>query len=338
MNLNPGKIPHETLKRILSQITSDELDNRVVVGPKVGQDVAVIDIGERYLVCKTDPITFSTKEIGYYVVNINANDIATAGAKPMWFQVTLLLPQETATEAMCKEIIGEIDDECRRHNISFIGGHTETTFGLNRPIAVGCMMGEVEKDKLVTTMGGKPGDALFLTKGIVIEGSAIIAQEKEKQLLEKGVSQEIIDLGKKYLHDPGISIVKDALLVNDNFEIHAMHDPTEGGLANGVVELVRNSGCGMLIKKEKIPILKGSLELCESFDLNPLQTITSGCLVFAAPKNQSDDICEFMADHGIKTAEIGILTEKQGDYRIQYENGKIEELEYSDTDEITKIF
>ncbi len=336
--LESGKVPYGIMKNIIKKINKNNKDPRVVIGPKMGQDVAVLDMGDTYIVTKTDPITFTTKDIGYYVVNINANDIATAGATPKWFQATVLLPAKVSKKEDCEEILMKISEECKRLGISYVGGHTEITHGINRPLVIGFMLGEVKKKDLVTTMDGKPGDAIILTKGIVLEGIAIIASEKEEFLKTHGFSTKEISKFKKYLYDPGISVLRDAKLLSNNFNIHAMHDPTEGGLANGVVELARNSECGVLLEQDKIPLLEGTKEICNLFDLNPLGTITSGCLIAAVEPKELDPILDFMHKKGIVASKIGNLTDQVKNYEIINQQGEKAPLEHSDIDEITKIF
>ena len=140
-SLPAGKRPHALLDQFLRRFAPS--DPRLIVGPQMGEDAAVIDMGDRYLVAKTDPITFATEEIGWYAVNVNANDIAVMGAEPRWFLATILLPQGRATEALAEAIYGQIADACDQLNVVLAGGHTEITVGLERPIISGCMLGEV---------------------------------------------------------------------------------------------------------------------------------------------------------------------------------------------------
>ena len=102
---------------------------------------------------KTDPITFASAQIGWYAVNVNANDIACTGATPRWFLATLLLPENLTTAALVEDIFAQIDAACAQMNITVAGGHTEITAGLGRPIVVGHMLGEVTPERLVTTDG-----------------------------------------------------------------------------------------------------------------------------------------------------------------------------------------
>ena len=92
-----GKLPADLLRSLLAR--APQGDPRILLGPRIGVDCAVLDFGERLLVLKSDPITFATADIGWYLVQVNANDIATTGATPRWLLVTLLLPEGATTAA-----------------------------------------------------------------------------------------------------------------------------------------------------------------------------------------------------------------------------------------------
>jgi hydrogenase maturation factor len=144
-------------------------DLRVVLGPGIGRDAAVIDNGgQKLLVAKTDPITFAADLIGWYAVNINANDIACMGARPAWLMTTVLLP-ESSTPELAENIFDQVLDACAALGIELVGGHTEITYRLDRPIVVAALLGEVERERLVRPEGARPGDALILTKGIAMK-------------------------------------------------------------------------------------------------------------------------------------------------------------------------
>jgi len=335
-----GKLKHKYLARMLKDFASDLInqDKRVIMGSKIGEDAAVIDMGNKYLVAKTDPITFTTNEIGYYAVNVNVNDVVCMGAKPKWFQSTILLPENGTTIELIEDIYKSIHDTCKAMNITVIGGHTEISLGLERPIVIGSLLGEVEKEKLVLTSGAEPGDVLILTKGVFIEGTSIIGREKENLLLEKEYSSDFIEKCKNYLYNPGISVLKEALLANQHFHIKSMHDPTEGGLATGIAEMAMASNTGALICKKKIKILPEPLELSKTFNLNPLNTISSGSLLITLEKKDSSELINLLRKNRIDAEIIGEVKTKKEGLKIEEKDGKIKTLEYSETDDITKIF
>jgi hydrogenase maturation factor len=241
---------------------------------------------------------------------------------------------------MVENIFKTIHDTCESMNITVIGGHTEITSKLDRPIVIGSLLGEVEKDKLVKTSGAKIGDVLILTKGIFIEGTSIIGREKEEDLRKKGLNQDFIDKCKNYLYNPGISIYKDALIANKYFTINSMHDPTEGGLANAVAEMSMAANIGVLIEESCINILPEPLKLSKIYNLNPLGTISSGSLLIAIENinDASLRLIDMLKKNGLFAEKIGIIVEKEKGLMIKQKNGKIKPLLFSSRDEITKIF
>ncbi|MFX1379046.1 MAG: AIR synthase family protein [Promethearchaeota archaeon] len=333
---NLGKLKHDYLAQLLSEIEIQ--DKRVIMGSKIGEDAAVIDIpGENYLVAKIDPITFATDEIGYYAVIVNINDLVCTGAKPKWFQSTILLPSNLTTSNMIEEIFNKIHKTCKSMEVTVIGGHTEVTPGLTRPIVIGSLIGEVEKNKLVLTSGAESGDALILTKGIFIEGTSIIGREKEKDLLNKGFDENFIKKCKNYLYNPGISVLNEALLANEHFRIKSMHDPTEGGVYTGIAEMSIASKTGVIINEKQINILPESKILSKIFNLNPYNCIASGALLIAVKQEDSSDLIEFLGKSKIFAKQIGNFTSIDKGLIVQKESGNKELLKYSETDEITKI-
>ena len=333
-----GKIKHELLDNLLKEFTSGLSDKRIIMGSKIGEDAAVIDMGDKYLVAKTDPITFATDEIGYYAVNVNVNDVVCTGARPKWFQSTILLPEKGTDEVLVRKIFKNIHDTCKLMDISVIGGHTEVTSGLDRPIIAGSLLGEVEKESLVSTSGAKPGDALILTKGVFIEGTSIIGREKEQYLIDKGYDLDFVEKCQNYLYNPGISVFKDALLASENFKINAMHDPTEGGLLTGVAEMAIASNTGIVLLEEEINVLPEPMELSRIFQLNPLNTISSGSLLIAIEKKEASDLIDLLKKNDILAVEIGQFEPKMNGLVMKDKSGQKKNLIYSETDEITKIF
>jgi hydrogenase maturation factor len=303
--MQAGKLPLELLSKLLSRV--DVSDPRVALGPRPGEDAALIDFGDKYLVAKTDPITFATDDIGWYLVQVNANDLAVMGATPRWLMVTLLLPEGTSEEAV-EGIFDQLLEACSSRGITLVGGHTEVTKGLPRPIAVGAMLGEVSKDRVVLTSGARPGDSIVLTKGIAIEGTALLAREASDALLAAGVTQDTIEAARALLFDPGISVAPEATIACDTVDVHAMHDPTEGGLATGLMEMAKAAGVGLLVYEDKIRLLPESKELCGALGLDPFGLIASGALLAAVSPRDTPLLIEALVQKGIAACEIGRVT------------------------------
>jgi hydrogenase maturation factor len=329
-----GKLPPELLAKMITQAPTS--DPRLILGPGIGMDCAVVEFGDTCLVLKSDPITFASEEIGWYAVQVNANDIATTGATPLWFLVTALLPEGLTTAESVEDISQQIFKACRSLGISVIGGHTEITYGIDRPIIAGTMIGEVSRESLITPKGASPGDRVLLTKGIPVEGTAILAREFPEKL--KGVlSEDEIRQAGDYLTSPGISIVRDAQIAVQSGRITAMHDPTEGGLAGALWELAEACGHTLTITPKAIPISPISEKICNIFDINPMETIASGALLLTCPPTDSVLICGSLEEDGISCIEIGSI--REGGPRVLQTLSTGEYLlDRPERDEIARLF
>jgi hydrogenase expression/formation protein HypE len=301
--LPTGKLPADLLRSLLEPHAPR--DPRVVVGARVGEDAAVIDLGDRYLVVAADPITFATDELGWYAVAVNTNDIAVCGATPRWFLATILLPSAITDETTVRRLFAQLAEACAAHAVTLVGGHTEVTPGIDRPLVAGTMLGEVAKDRLVTTAGARVGDAVLLTKGAPLEGAAIIAREKERELLARGVPAATIRTAQGFLRTPGISVRREAEIACDVAHVHAMHDPTEGGIATALHELAGAAGVGLRIDHDRIVVLPEGRALCEAFGLDPLGTIASGALLLTLPRADANLVLDALARASIDAHIIG---------------------------------
>ena len=328
-----GKLGTDLLDELVSGIKKK--DPRVIVGPKVGEDAAVIDIGDKYLISTTDPITFTSYKIGWYMVNVNANDIATMGGTPKWLLTSIFLPENKTDSTLVKEIFRDIEKAADELGIAICGGHTEITKGLDRPIVSGHMLGEVDKDKLVTNSRARVGDEIILTKGIAIEGMALLAREREKELSGK-YGNLFVERVQAFLHDPGISVVKEAHTANQTANIRAMHDPTEGGLATGLYELTRASNTGVVIYEDKIHLLDETRILCSEYKLDPLGVIASGALLIVVDPDDRDAVLSKLVQNDITCSVIGKLTDKEDGLKI-IADGEERELPFFEVDEIARV-
>ncbi len=329
-----GKLPMDLLQALLEQYGGQ--NERLVVGPRIGEDAAVLDMGERYLVIKSDPITFATDEIGWYVVHVNANDIAAMGGSPRWLLLTLLLPEGRTDHQLVDTIFSQVSQACQSLGVVLCGGHTEVTYGLDRPIAVGLMLGEVEKEDLVCTSGVQAGDDVILTKGIAIEGTSILAREL-RETLATHVGNELVHRGERFLREPGISVLRDAAVVRRAGHPNAMHDPTEGGLATGLWELARASGKGLVVDPSRVPIYPETAAFCRALDLDPLGLIASGALLVTAAPGQSAQMVEALIREGIGGTIIGTVVEGPALVRVKTTSGLVE-MPVFEQDEVTRLF
>jgi hydrogenase expression/formation protein HypE len=333
-SLPVGKLPPELLSGLLHALPSDP---SVLIGPGIGCDVAVIDTGGPFLLlAKSAPIPFATDEIGFYAVVVNSNDIATAGGTPRYFLATILLPESDADRALISSILTQLTGACEKIGISLIGGHTEVTGGLNRPIIAGTMLGEVARDGLVTNAGTQVGDVLLLTKAIAIEGTSVIARERRSALLAGGFPPEWLDGCARMLHNPGISVLPDARAIIAAVRPHAMHDPTEGGLATAVWEVAAAAGVGVEVNCDAVPVLPQTASLCTHFGLDPLGLLASGSLLVAVAACDASAAIQACRERGIPCAPIArVVPPDQGVTALSA--GLQAPLPRFDQDELTRV-
>ncbi len=331
--LPAGKLPASALEAMLSRLPHN--DPGVVIGAGLGEDAAVLDVGDRYLVAATDPVTFASDRIGWYSVHVNANDVAVLGARPRWFFAVLLLPERAARLSTAEAITAEIARTCRGLDVSLCGGHTEVTAGLDRPIVIGQMLGEVGKDRLLRKDRVEVGDRILLTRGAALEGTAILAREKGAAL-ESRLDAALLARARALLFDPGISIVEAARIAAAAGRVRAMHDPTEGGIATGLWELARASGRGLRIRGDAIPILPETRAVCEVFGLDPLRLIASGALLVAADPEDAPAIVRALESRGLPAADVGEVRPAEDGIQIEA-SGRWGALEPADRDEIARV-
>jgi thiamin-phosphate kinase len=299
MRLPTGKVGPRELERFVFPLLRLR-DPRVLLGPGVGLDAAVVSYGPRALVLSCDPITGALENLGWLAVNINANDIATLGATPRWFLCTLFLPEKYSGSQL-RKLMEEIQGACDELEVSLVGGHTEITPGISRVVISGAMIGEVPKNRLITPAGAKPGDEIIVTKTAAIEGTAILACDRGRELSES-LSRRLVIRAKRFLRK--ISVVREALIAA-KLGASAMHDPTEGGILGGLHELADASEAGFKAESSKIPVAPETREICGYFNLDPLQLISSGSLLITASPSKAPSIVKALRKSDIPASEIG---------------------------------
>lgn len=333
--LPAGKLPADLLERLLSrQVTRDP---RVLVGPRVGTDAAAIDMGETVLVVKTDPITFPADDAGWYLVHVNANDIACMGATPRWLLVTALLPEMHTTESMVSGLFDSLRSAAQTVGVTIVGGHTEITIGLDRPILVGHMLGETTRDRLLDMRTAQPGDAILLCKGIAVEGTALLARDGSDTRLA-ALDPGLIERAAAFLTDPGISVVPAATaLAESGARVRGLHDPTEGGLASALRELVSAAGLSARIDPGAIVTYPETRAICDALKLDPLGLIASGALLAVVDLDDVDISISALARAGIKAAQIGSFTAHGSEVSFLTPGGLVPVPEFT-VDEIARYF
>jgi hydrogenase expression/formation protein HypE len=300
VKLPPGKIPVDLLKDVVFK-NLGATRSEVILGPKAGVDGAVIDMGSKDAIVSMDPITGAVERIGWEAININANDISTFGVEPAFFFSCIMLPAG-ADSQIIDTISTQMHHAAAELGIAIVGGHCEVTPGIANPIVVGCIMGLTEKGKYVTAAGAKTGDKIILTKTAGIEGTAILATDREEQL-KKVFNQTILDGAKQFYSQ--ISVVKDALTAYRAGGVHAMHDPTEGGILNGIHEMADAANLGVRVLKDKIIVEPETAKICRYYEIDPLQLISSGALLIAADPEAVAKIIDNLAKEHVCAEVIG---------------------------------
>jgi thiamin-phosphate kinase len=314
--LSVGKLEPEVLRRfVFSRL--GVANSRVILGPTIGEDASVIDFEDKVLVVHSDPITGAVENIGWLAVNIAANDIATRGVKPRWVLIVLLLPSNMSLTQL-KRITQQIDKAAKELGIAIVGGHSEVTPGIQRPIIIATAMGETEKNNLVRSDGAKIGDHVIITKGVAIEGTAILSTELAEQVKKK-IDPKLVENAQRFIEK--ISVVKDALTAVDAGGVHAMHDVTEGGVAAGLQEIAWASDVGIVTYEEKIPIYRETELICQALKIDPLKTIGSGALIISAHSAKAKEIVASLRKKGISASVVGEVVEKNKGLYILRKNG-----------------
>lgn len=313
-------------KTILGRIDHFRSDVLVPAGP--GEDSAVIDLGDYLLVVSSDPITGAEKNAGYLAVNVACNDIAAAGAEPFGIQVVLLLPS-TLGEEKAEILMEEIVSTAKAMDIEVLGGHTEITDLVQKPIITVTALGKAKKEEITSSSAAEAGDVLYISKGMGIEGSYILASDYKEHLINKGVSEKTLAEVSGYLNL--LSVIPESRIARKN-GVKAMHDVTEGGVYGAVAEMAAASKLGFIIEKDNFKLKPEVEEICSKLDLDPAALISSGAMLMAAaPENDLESV---FAEHELEIMRVGRLID--GGAYIE-KNGIKKEFEAPEKDELWKF-
>jgi len=329
VKLPHGKIPVDLLREVVFKSLGVER-SEVVLGPSAGIDGAVIEAGNRSLIVSMDPITGALERIGWLAVNVNANDVATFGVEPAFLFSCILLP-EGADKKIVETICVQMDRAAKKLGIAIAGGHCEVTQGLKYPIVVGCTLGIAEKGKYVTAAGARNGDKLILTKSAGIEGTAILASDREK-LLKKTLGYQTLQDAREFFSQT--SVVEDAITAFKTGGVDAMHDPTEGGIIGGTYEMADASNLGVRISEEKIPVRQQTTEICKFFRIDPLRLVSSGALLIAAKPELVNRIIRSLKQRGIEASIIGDFVKNREERTLMGKDGKVRPLPKPSSDHL----
>ncbi|WP_461206595.1 AIR synthase family protein [Clostridium sp. DL1XJH146] len=321
-----GKLEWKELDRIIKNFTGVKKED-VVVRSGIGEDCSVVNFGEYDLVLSTDPITAAKEDIGGILVNINCNDLASAGVLPLGIMVTILAPPTVEIKEI-EKVMSDINRECIKLNIEVIGGHTEVTDAVNKVVVSATVIGKTEKGKAVETKGARVGDSIIVTKKLCIEGTYILVNDYCDEIQDVLTKEEI---KKANQYKEQLSVVKEGVL-SGKFGVNSMHDITEGGVLGALCEVVEASQTGFEVCYNNMPISDITIKLCKYFKIDPLKFISSGSMLICS--NRGEGLIKFLKENGIEAYEIGKI---KNEGKILIKNGKKIEVELIERDEIYKL-
>lgn len=311
--LNIGKLDSELLKKIIfNNITFKRPE--VLTRPGIGEDCAVMDYGEYECILSTDPITAAVENIGHLAVHISCNDIASNGIEPVGLLLAVMLPVGTTKEQV-EEMMKQAGATSEKLGVEIIGGHTEITPAVNQPVIVSTAIGRGVKGMSQSAGDMQVGDGIFITKCAGIEGTAIIAGEKN---LSDILTDEEIEKAKGFAED--VSVVTEGVIAG-KIGTHGMHDVTEGGILGAAWEMCQIADLGCEIWEKEIPIDEVTVKTCEKFNINPLRLISSGCMMMVIAPEKEEELKTKMLEAGIKFTCIGRVKPKE--FGIKFDSGEI---------------
>lgn len=322
-----GKLPPEILRKYLLAMTGAP-SKKLIVAPAIGIDFGVVKLDRGYMIVSSDPVTGVEKRIGWYAVNVSANDVATSGNRPEFIQSVILLP-ENANERTVRRVSADIHSSAKELGVTIVGGHTELTPGLKRPIVMTTAF--AFSGSFVTAANAREGDLVMMTKSAGVEGTAILGN----RLVYSSSSEEraLARATQKFYSQ--LSIVGEAEAAFSTGAVHAMHDCTEGGVLGAVYEMAYASKRGFRILESQIPIAPETKGLCSRLNINPLRLISSGTLLLAVKPGGEGKVSKRLAEIGVTSAVIGRFS---GRTRVSVRtDGSETRIDEPGTDEIWRI-
>lgn len=320
-----GKIPSHILQKTILPLTGSRR-TEVLVGPKFGEDCAVLDLGDNLLVLSTDPITGATKDLGRLAVHISCNDVAATGAEPVGLLFSILLPPGIEEKTL-EELMQEIHHTASSLGVAILGGHTEITPVVTQVVISSTALGKVASKNLVTSSGAQPGDDVLLTKTAGLEGTAILAQELTAYLTPL-LPPAVLAAGRSLVEN--LSVVPEGVIAA-RAGATALHDVTEGGLRGALVEIAAASEVGLEIWEKDIPLAPATEAICRQLKIDPLALISSGAMLITAPAQGR--VLAALTEAGIPAHIIGRVCQKP-ELIIRGENGHKKTITAPERDEL----
>lgn len=326
--MKAGKLKESILKRsVLKQLHTRRED--ICVKPAVGGDFGAISISEeKAVVVSSEPVTLTKDAVGSTAILSACNDVACSGGIPLGVSVTILLPTSSNEEEL-RDLMKDMDSACEECRIDIISGHTEVSRAVKEPLVVATVVGIAERDSMLHSSKLCPGMDIIATKWVGLEGTAILAKEREAELRTR-YAQPFIDKAKIFRQM--MSILPEAAVAVKS-GAGAMHDVSEGGVFGALWEFAQSAGVGLEIDLKKIPIRQETVEICEFFDKNPYKLLSGGCLLIGA--TDGNTVVRELEKAGIPAVIIGKATDSNDRVLINEDERRF--LETAQTDELLGI-
>ncbi len=292
-----GKVGYRRLSKLLSVKGAGLAET--VVRPGIGIDAGAFKSSKPYVVAHCDPITASKGNVGWLAINVAANDVAALGGDPKWFLLDVLIPPHCCVDDFISRLASEVDTALREIRGDLLGGHTEVTDAVTRPLVSCTCIGVAER--LTPASNAKHGDVVVVTKAVGLEGTAILCEDYGDVLESLGVPKDVIERGKSFIKE--ISVVKEAKVLRNY--ANAMHDVTEGGLIGALTEVAAAAKVDIVVYEDAVPLREETREVCSKLSIDPLRLIGSGALIATIPRDALSEVSRELEREGIEYAVIG---------------------------------
>ena len=310
-----GKLSNEDLDAmILSKLESKRKE--VLGASSIGEDTALLDLEGDYVVLSSDPITGAAENLGTLAIHISVNDVATKSADAVGVLLTLLLPVNTSSRDI-ETIMADAQRAADEVNMDIIGGHTEITDAVSKPVMISTVIGRVAKEHMPDPSAVKPGDVVAMSKYAGLEGTAILCTDCAHGLKDMG--DELLSQGQELMKE--LSVQKEGEAAA-SYSIRAMHDVTEGGVEGAIWEMAQALGVGMYIEKDAIPVLDSTKALAKIADIDLYRLISSGSMLVVMDRDDFEPMRKELEERSILFTKIGEIA---GDSRVIYKNAEREE-------------
>lgn len=301
----------------------------VVSGAALGEDCAVLSFGEGYeTVLSTTPVTAAAERISTFAIPMALNNVAAAGAEPVGVMLAVLLPEETE-ESGLQLMMEQAEEVCRGCGTQILGGHTEVTPAVDRPLMTVTGVGKRETARAGSLRGIREEQDIVVSKWIGLEGTARLASRYRQQLCTR-YPVRMIDEAAGY--DRYLSVIPEAATAVKS-GVCGMHDVSRGGICGALWELASGAGVGLNVDLKKLPVRQETIEICEYFALNPYELLSGGCLIMTAWDGEK--LVMDLAGIKIPAQVVGKTTDSND--RVLYNGGEKRFLDMPKTDQIYHI-